>query len=173
MALIPVKFRGVPELLAVVDDDLYEAAIECSWRWEHSGRGGWYVRGGNFRGLQYLHQFVLGIAPGRHAPRIDHVNGFTLDNRRSNLRIATTAQNAQNQGSRGGSSRYRGVTWDKSRQKWMATAMLDGRRRTIGRFDAEDEAHAAVVAWRREHMPFSEEAGLSACAASSSRQGRP
>lgn len=50
------------------------------------------------------------------------------------------------------------VTWDKSRGKWMATAMLDGRRTTIGRFDTEDQAAAAVAAWRAEHMPFSAEA---------------
>lgn len=41
---------------------------------------------------------------------------------------------------------------------WMATAMLEGKRKTIGRFDTEDEAGAAASAWRREHMPYSEEA---------------
>lgn len=40
----------------------------------------------------------------------------------------------------------------------MATAMLEGKRKTIGRFDTEDEAGAAASAWRREHMPYSEEA---------------
>jgi hypothetical protein len=87
----------------------------------------------------YLHRAVLGLPPG-DLLRVDHINGDTLDNRRANLRVATTAQNAQNQGSRGGSSRHRGVTWDKSRKKWMATATLDGRRRTIGRFGTEEEA---------------------------------
>jgi hypothetical protein len=105
----------------------------------------------------YLHREVMGLE--RDDPRrVDHINRDTLDNRRANLRLATTAQNAQNQGSRGGSSRYRGVTWDKAREKWMASAMLGGKRHTIGRFDSEDEAGAAAAAWRARHMPFSAEA---------------
>lgn len=110
----------------------------------------------------YLHREVLGLAPGD--PRKgDHIDGNTLNCRRANLRIATTAENAQNQGSRGGTSEHRGVTWDKSRQKWMATAMLAGRRTTIGRFDTEQEAADAAAAWRAEHMPFSTDgAGIGA-----------
>jgi hypothetical protein len=40
----------------------------------------------------------------------------------------------------------------------MATAMLNGKHRTIGRFDSEIEAAQAAAAFRREHMPYSEEA---------------
>jgi hypothetical protein len=108
-------------------------------------------------GSIYLHRMVLGLSADD--PRKgDHINGDTLDCRRSNLRIVTTAQNAQNQGSRRGSSTYRGVTWDKARQKWMATGFLDGRHKTIGRFDTEEEAASASAAWRAEHMPFSSDA---------------
>lgn len=105
----------------------------------------------------FLHRAVLGLEPD-DPRRVDHINGDTLDNRRVNLRIATVAENAQNQGSRGGSSSYRGVTWDKSRGKWMATAMLDGRRKTIGRFEFEADAAQAAAEWRALYMPFSAEA---------------
>jgi hypothetical protein len=128
--------------------------LRTSWSFNTSDREKRYLK--NWAG-QLLHRAVMGLEPG-DPRRIDHINGNTLDNRRSNLRIATVAQNAQNQGSRGGSSEHRGVTWDRSRGKWMATAMLDGRRRTIGRFDSEDEAAAAAAAWRAKHMPFSAEA---------------
>lgn len=108
-------------------------------------------------GAFHLHRDVLAL--GKDDPRkVDHINGNTLDCRRANLRIATTAQNAQNQGSRGGSSRHRGVTWDRSRRKWMASAMLNGHRTTIGRFDSEEEAALAAAAWRAENMPYSREA---------------
>lgn len=104
----------------------------------------------------FLHRVILGLAP--EDPRlVDHIDGNTLDNRRANLRVVTAAQNAQNQGSRGGSSEHRGVTWDRARGKWMASAMLNGKRTTIGRFATEDEAAAAASAWRAKHMPFSAE----------------
>lgn len=107
-----------------------------------------------------LQCFIYGDVPDGMV--VDHINRWPLDNRRSNLRLVTPAQNAQNQGSRGGSSQHRGVTWDKSRGKWMARVMLDGRGHTVGRFDSEQEAAAAAAAFRREHMPFSTEARAAA-----------
>jgi hypothetical protein len=107
----------------------------------------------------YLHREVMGVGSG-DARYVDHINGLPLDCRRANLRFTTIAENAQNLRRRCAptSSRFRGVTWDKSRQKWMATAMLNGRRKTLGRFNDEEEAADVAAAWRAEHMPFSEEA---------------
>jgi hypothetical protein len=124
----------------------------------HAARGGkpYARRTVRQKGI-YLHREVLALDPDD--PRKgDHINGDTLDCRKANLRIVTVAENAQNQGSRGGSSEHRGVTWDKARGLWMATAMLNGKRTTIGRFVTEGEAAKAAAAWRAEHMPFSGEA---------------
>jgi hypothetical protein len=153
---LPLHSRaGVIRKFAIVDEIDYERLREHRW---HVTNSRWGLVGRCVRGqLVYLHRAVLGLAPG-DPRRVDHINRNPLDNRRANLRTATTAQNAQNQDSRGGSSRYRGVTWDKSRQKWMATAMLDGRRTTIGRFDDEDEAGCAAAEWRAKNMPYSQEA---------------
>lgn len=55
---------------------------------------------------------------------IDHINGDKLDNRRQNLRICTSADNAKNQKVQenkiGKTSRYKGVYWHKRANKWMA-----------------------------------------------------
>lgn len=107
----------------------------------------------------YLHREVVGLQVAD--PRqCDHINGITLDCRRANLRIVTHAENGQNlhKPRVGSSSRFRGVTWDKARGKWLAAGTLNGRRRHIGRFDSEEEAGVAAAEWRREHMPFSREA---------------
>lgn len=104
----------------------------------------------------YLHRELMRLRPG-DGLEADHINRNRRDNRRSNLRILTTGGNAQNKPSLGGSSRFRGVTWDKNRQKWMASAQLDGRRHNLGRFDDEEVAARAASDWRREHMPFSNE----------------
>jgi hypothetical protein len=154
---IPLGRTG---LVALLDPSDAIWASRLKWHTQRNGDLLYVARIDVINGLRertYLHRMVLGLE--RDDPRrVDHINRNTLDNRRSNLRIVTDAQNAQNQGSRGGSSRFRGVTWDKSREKWMATGMLDGRRRTIGRFDDEAEAAFAAAEWRAEHMPFSEEA---------------
>lgn len=139
----------------LVDPDVAPWAGQLRWRMHTSGTKR-YVRG-TVSSRPFLHRLILGLPPSD--PRtVDHVNGDPLDNRRENLRVATVAENAQNQGSRGGSSRYRGVSWDASRGKWIATAMVNGKRKTLGRFDDEDRAGEAAAKFRAEHMPFSAEA---------------
>lgn len=113
---------------------------------------------GGPRGQRVLmHREILGLGSGRD-PEVDHRNGDGLDNRRSNLRIATTGQNQQNQhGARRDnlSSGVRGVAWNKKNSKWMARVMLAGEQHYLGCFDTVEEAEATVVAFRRERMPFS------------------
>jgi len=41
---------------------------------------------------------------------------------------------------KGGSSKYSGVAFNKSLNKWMALIMIDGKNRLIGAYDSEDEA---------------------------------
>jgi len=74
---------------------------------------------------------------------IDHINGNKLDNRKSNLRVATKSQNAANSRKRKGSSKFKGVYWDKSKNKWKAAIGFKNKRITIGRFSSELEAAKA------------------------------
>jgi hypothetical protein len=77
---------------------------------------------------------------------IDHENGVTGDNRLSELREATRAENQQNQklNSRNKSG-VDGVSWDKKREKWRVCIGVDGKHNHIGRFSDFDEACAAHV----------------------------
>lgn len=51
---------------------------------------------------------------------VDHVSGFTLDNRRANIRACTSQQNACNaRKSIGKTSRYKGVSWHRRSQRWQ------------------------------------------------------
>lgn len=76
---------------------------------------------------------------------VDHKNGNPLDNRRSNLRLATHSQNMQNRGKRRckTSSRFVGVCFDKEYELWRAYIRYQGKRIYLGRFDSEIKAAMA------------------------------
>jgi len=64
----------------------------------------------------YMHREILSVDGSQE---IDHINGNTLDNRKANLRVCTSRQNAQNSRKREGcSSRFKGVHRRKDTGKW-------------------------------------------------------
>ena len=75
-------------------------------------------------------------------PQVDHIDGDRANNDISNLRMATNKQNsrAHKRKSKGCSSQYRGVYWDKI---WRAYCTIDGNLKHLGSFDSEREAAIA------------------------------
>lgn len=71
---------------------------------------------------------------------IDHSNGDKCDNRRDNLRAATRSQNGGNQKPRGGTSKFKGVYWNKADKRWMSRVMLNYRGYHLGSFTDEEDA---------------------------------
>ena len=68
--------------------------------------------------------------------QIDHINRIKDDNRISNLREATNAENLQNQtkASANNSSGLLGVSWCNLYNKWVSKIMLNGKSIFIGYF---------------------------------------
>lgn len=61
-----------------------------------------------------------------NAETVDHIRHRTFDNRRSELRVATKSQNQMNTIIRtDNTSGYKGVSWDKSENKWAAYINID------------------------------------------------
>lgn len=78
---------------------------------------------------------------------LDHVNCVKSDNRIANLRLATKVQNGRNVGKRAhNTSGYKGVTFDASRQKWMAKIFVEKKHICLGRFANREEAAEAYKA---------------------------
>ena len=95
-----------------------------------------------------MHRLILGVTdPKIH---VDHIDGQGLNNRRSNLRLATRSQNMCNRRKNAKrSSKYLGVTWHSNRSKWQAHIKIDKRHIHLGLFTNEIEAAIARDAWVR------------------------
>lgn len=88
-----------------------------------------------------LHRFLLDAPKDRH---VDHINGDGLDNRRSNLRLATHSQNLWNQRRRKDNrSGLKGASFIKKYGRWQAQIKTFGKKKHLGYFDTAEEAHAA------------------------------
>jgi hypothetical protein len=72
---------------------------------------------------------------------IDHININPLDNRIENLRVVNKSQNCRNRNKRDNcSSKYIGVSWHKTTNKWIASININNKRKHLGLFDNEEEA---------------------------------
>lgn len=129
---------------ALVDAADYPSVAPFHWHLLRGHNGKLYAYAGVTSGSIYMHRLIAETLPGFET---DHENGDGLDNRRSNLRTATASQNSGNTwkprrpGGMAHSSRYKGVSWDKSRSRWQAKICRNGRHKNLGRYD--DEADAA------------------------------
>lgn len=82
---------------------------------------------------------------------IDHVNGSGLDNRRANLRACTRSENNANRHrAQSKTSRVKGVHLEKQTGRWRAEIHWQGRRYTLGRFAALEDAAEAYRAKAEE-----------------------
>lgn len=91
----------------------------------------------------YLHRMIMGFPVELE---VDHRNGDGLDNRRSNLRTATHAQNLANQRLQTSSaSGYKGVNFDRRKKSkpWYARTKFMGKKVWIGVFATAEEAAKA------------------------------
>jgi HNH endonuclease len=81
---------------------------------------------------------------------VDHRNHDTLDNQKSNLRIATGSQNQWNRGkTRYNTSGYKGVHFLKASGKFTAHLRFKKRKIHLGCFDTAEEAYAVYQAEAR------------------------
>lgn len=100
--------------------------------------------------LAWLHFY--GVWPDR---QIDHINGNRLDNRISNLRLATNGENQQNaKFIRKNTGAYPGVTPARKSGRWQAQITHKSKYHYLGTFDTPEDAHAAFMAAKAQLHTF-------------------
>lgn len=131
--------------------DAEDAYLVANYTWRLHSYGYATVKSG---GVQLLmHRLIMGLKSGDDA-QVDHINLDKLNNQRSNLRLATNAQNGQNVPARKSSSPFRGVSWDRRRKAWKVTVDCGPRQHFGGLHASEEQAALAAHQLRRRLMPY-------------------
>jgi len=145
--LIPLT-RGYHTL---VDDVWYPWLSQIKWQASIKNRKVYAVRRDRkFGKLLYLHRLVADPALGQI---VDHINNDTLDNRLTNLRSGSVAENVFNRSHSNSVSGYCGVTWCSRTARWRAKPTIRGTKIHIGRYDTPELAYEAIMAYLEKHEP--------------------
>ena len=84
---------------------------------------------------QYLHRFLI-----KNAEQVDHRNGDTLDNRKSNLRACNNSINSMNKTKQKNNKiGYKNIVKEKDRNKYRVQIVFNGNKYDK-RFDSLEEA---------------------------------
>jgi|SRR5690606_4256296 len=136
---VPVGTKGD---YALVDDEDYDRVMQYNWYLDTGG----YARNDT---VGAMHRMVTNAPDGTD---VDHIFHNKLDNRKSQLRVCTHQENGFNRKRRAfGTSKYNGVFWDKSRNRWHVRIMVDYKKIYIGRFEDEEEAARAYDEEAKKH----------------------
>jgi hypothetical protein len=102
------------------------------------------------RRMIYMHREILQCHGEEEG---DHWNHRTLDNRRSNLRKCSHAQNASNVSRpRDNRSGFKGVVFEKRTGKWYAQIRVNRKQHHLGTFTDKEDAARAYDAAARQHF---------------------
>jgi heme oxygenase len=134
----------------LVDDEDYEFLNQWKWcvRVQPCGRA-CAVRAERIKGTTnskrnfQMHRVITNAQKGQI---VDHINGNALDNRKENLRFCSKQENSMNRKTQSSSkfrSKYKGVSWDKARKKFIARVYFNNKAYVAGRFSTEEQAALA------------------------------
>ena len=142
-------FRRIPLTrgkYTIVDLDDFERLTKYKWLAAPGTRTFYaarhiYLRSGKTKYIP-MHRDIVNPPDGIF---VDHINQNGLDNRKSNLRLATRVQNAWNRPKtkRNAWSKYKGVCYHKRDKKWQAKIVLNGQAKHLGTFENENNAARA------------------------------
>lgn len=133
----PEEYKIIPigkNLFCHVDNEDFDFLINMQW---HANKDGY---ANNYK-IGLMHRLITKCPPNKV---VDHKDGDILNNKKNNLRICDQKNNIYNsRPNKNSKSKYKGVTWDKSKNKWVSKIGFEGKNSHIGYFHSEVEAAKA------------------------------
>lgn len=140
LAHIPLT-RGFVAVIDAADAHLVEGH---TWRCISSAGHNYAARSVKHKDhveIIYLHRLLTDAPAGM---TVDHRDNDGLNNRRKNLRLATTSQNGMNAGpQKNNTTGFKGVSLVVRNGKYAAVIIADRKHYNLGHFPTPQEAHAA------------------------------
>lgn len=103
----------------------------------------------------FLHRFLMDLSH-ENKETIDHIDRNKLNNRKSNLRYCNQSQNNTNTKIRkDNTSGFKGVYFNKEKQKWRAYIFINKKYKSLGYFDKlEDAVYIRNIFAQKQYKEF-------------------
>jgi hypothetical protein len=153
--VIYMKRKKSGEILKTyIDLDDFDKVKELnlSWHpyWEKTMKK-YYARATRYLGIvdgkpkydtPLLHQIIVDTVGMGGKIHVDHKNHDTLDNRKENIAVTSTSQNAMNRqgANKNGTTGVRNVSYDKTNNKYIVQLQVNGKNTVFGRFKELEDA---------------------------------
>ena len=134
------------------DGNLHSAETNCRrWNTRFAGKeaftsinGDGYYQGSIFCRTYSAHRVIWAMETGAWpVDQIDHKDHVRTHNRMANLRKATSQTNNKNQSMRtDNTSGHTGISWHKTKGKWLAYIKMNSQQIHLGYFHSKNEAIA-------------------------------
>lgn len=141
-ALFTMRTLNVSSRIVLLDDEDFDRVSVFSWYWakKNSGRG--YAKSSSRKlGRNVpMHRFILNLVKG-DGMCVDHIDGNTANNQKSNLRVCSQQENNRNRGKNPTSTlKYKGVV--KTGKHYFGAAIKIGDRtiRSAAKYVSQEEA---------------------------------
>ena len=116
--------------------------------------------------------FLGHVPDGTQKIVVDHIDNNQLNNHVSNLQLISQRENLSKD-KKNGTSQYTGVSWQKSKNKWVSQIKINGKIKNLGYFTSEEEAAEAYqnalkiyhdggdLSFMETRIPYSKYSGVS------------
>jgi len=138
MIEIQLHSQKYPGFVALIDDRDYD--VVSQYRWYVHSTGCAYGKALRNRIPVRMHRLIMNPPSDMF---IDHIDHNRLNNQRSNLRICTREQNQANSFPKAGTSRFKGIYFDKKYNVWRAQITMNRKKIYLGAFENETDAAEA------------------------------